>query len=331
MILFSSPSTCRQGKNIIIPVLLLASFFLIGQTLFAGSEKSSTVARNTNLQHGFEKKIIISIEEKDFSGRLLKISGLFLNLPYRGGPLGEGLRGKYDQDPLYRFDCFDCTTYVETVLALAKARSFPEFKNLINMVRYRRGIVSYRERNHFTSLDWIANNIQAGFTEDITRKIGGKLTRLAKCRINKYQWYQNKKKSELRLFKARVATESLRLIKQFREEGRRFPQTGEKVELPYILIKSFFSEMGDAKLLSSIPTGVIINIVRPDWDLRGLIGTKLLISHQLLGIRKNDGKLYVRHASSLKKKVVEESFLKYLGKYQKSYSIKGININLIKS
>ena len=39
----------------------------------------------------------------------------FLGAPYMNSPLGEDVAP--DSDPLIRFDAFDCTTFVETVLA----------------------------------------------------------------------------------------------------------------------------------------------------------------------------------------------------------------------
>ena len=57
----------------------------------------------------------------DLLTRLTVISEYFKGRPYVLGNLGEGSQGKYDQEPLYRTDVFDCTTYVETVIALAKA------------------------------------------------------------------------------------------------------------------------------------------------------------------------------------------------------------------
>ncbi len=65
-------------------------------------------------------------------------------IPYMVDPLGEGERGEFNNKPLYRFDGFDCTTFVETVIALALSRNADEFKDKINRVRYKDGIVSMK-------------------------------------------------------------------------------------------------------------------------------------------------------------------------------------------
>jgi hypothetical protein len=72
----------------------------------------------------------------------------------------------------------DCTTFVETSLALAqtaKSRdfSFESFKKKLTNIRYREGKLNqYPSRLHYFS-DWIFDNQQKGIIQDITRKIGG--------------------------------------------------------------------------------------------------------------------------------------------------------------
>lgn len=61
----------------------------------------------------------------------------------------------------------DCTTYVETVLALYACtkngqRSFAHFKHHLQQIRYRDGIISYPTRLHYFS-EWIDNNTIKGY------------------------------------------------------------------------------------------------------------------------------------------------------------------------
>jgi hypothetical protein len=76
---------------------------------------------------------------------------MFLGSRYLGDPLGEGLSGQYDQDDLYRFDGFDCTTFVETIMALAGASDFEHFERRMNAIRYEAGRIEFTARNHFPS------------------------------------------------------------------------------------------------------------------------------------------------------------------------------------
>ena len=72
----------------------------------------------------------------------------------------------------------DCTTFVETVLALArtavkKQSTWDEYCRQLTALRYRNGkIDGYLSRLHYFS-DWIANNEQKGFVTDITKISGG--------------------------------------------------------------------------------------------------------------------------------------------------------------
>jgi len=70
-------------------------------------------------------------------------------------------------------DQLDCTTFVETVLALCiadkrDARSFDGFKKALTDVRYRDGhLDGYASRLHYFS-DWIRNKEQMGFVKECT-------------------------------------------------------------------------------------------------------------------------------------------------------------------
>ncbi|MFX7825307.1 N-acetylmuramoyl-L-alanine amidase-like domain-containing protein, partial [Acinetobacter baumannii] len=74
------------------------------------------------------------------------------------GNAGEGDRDVFDQDPLWRLDVFDCTTFVETVLAASLATDRAGFERELFDIRYHDGRVRYLSRNHFPETDWIPNN-----------------------------------------------------------------------------------------------------------------------------------------------------------------------------
>jgi len=60
-----------------------------------------------------------------------------------------------------REDAFDCVTYNEFVLAAAMARDVPEFEDALRKIRYHKGEVAWRERNHYYA-DWSRNNVDNG-------------------------------------------------------------------------------------------------------------------------------------------------------------------------
>ena len=73
---------------------------------------------------------------------------------------------------------FDCVTYVETMLALARvlsdgAPTFERFQDELREIRYRDGrIDGYASRLHYFS-EWIRDNEEAGLVRNITRELGG--------------------------------------------------------------------------------------------------------------------------------------------------------------
>lgn len=58
-------------------------------------------------------------------------------------------------------DRFDCVTYIETVLALARAATVEQFANNLRQLRYAGGQVNWKSRNHYMTT-WIRNNARAG-------------------------------------------------------------------------------------------------------------------------------------------------------------------------
>ena len=90
--------------------------------------------------------------------------------------------GTLDRDSVEKLQPYlqetDCTTFVETVLALArtavkKQSTWDEYCRQLTALRYRNGkIDGYLSRLHYFS-DWIANNEQKGFVTDITKISGG--------------------------------------------------------------------------------------------------------------------------------------------------------------
>ena len=67
----------------------------------------------------------------------------------------------------------DCTTFVETVLALAladkdKERNFGSFKKALQHIRYRGGVLNgYPSRLHYFS-EWIKDNERKGIVKERT-------------------------------------------------------------------------------------------------------------------------------------------------------------------
>lgn len=97
----------------------------------------------------------------------------FLGNPYTTSTL----EGQAEERLVINLREFDCTTFVETVIALSKelkkddAQSFEGFMDNVQWMRYRDGkIKGYTTRIHYSS-DWVYENTQ--IFDNITVKLGG--------------------------------------------------------------------------------------------------------------------------------------------------------------
>ena len=104
----------------------------------------------------------------------------FLGRPY----VHYTLEGNPTEQLVVNLQQFDCTTFIETTLALAltdqeltanyrPVQAEPVFRKYLTKIRYRNGqIDGYASRLHYLS-DWLRDNERKGFIQDITHEIGG--------------------------------------------------------------------------------------------------------------------------------------------------------------
>jgi hypothetical protein len=259
-------------------------------------------------------------DETSLTKRMDLISKTFLGLPYgKGGPLGEGASGKYDQDPLYRFDTFDCTTYVETIMSLALSRDVNEFELHQDKIRYENGEVEYLKRNHFTDLQWIPFNIENGYMTEINQTVAAPSDiKTAEAMINFPAWLKSIKLEEL-VIPSASQSEKETILDELHAEAVNYVQRPAIVK--YIPIDTIVARPA---MLNKIQSGTVVNFVRPNWDLTDVIGTHQNISHQ--GFLFRVGKvLYLRHAST-SGNVMELPFIEYLKKFVNHPTLKGIHL-----
>ncbi|HVJ64732.1 MAG TPA: N-acetylmuramoyl-L-alanine amidase-like domain-containing protein [Bdellovibrionota bacterium] len=248
----------------------------------------------------------------DLGQRVESFSSLLLGRPYLRDPLGEGRYGTVDRDPQITLKHFDCTTYVETVLALALSPEGMQSEVLQNLarLRYRNGRVDYFARNHFIDADWIPNN--RWLLEDVTARLGGEAeVTTATALVDKAAWYE--------------------------KNGQESPdrEATREVSLPYVKLSAIFDDKGavvDDRILRRMPDVAVVNIVRPNWDRVEKIGTSLNVSHQGIVVRKADGQIYLRHASETgESRVVEILFTEYLKGFLESPTVRGFNVLQIRN
>jgi hypothetical protein len=236
-------------------------------------------------------------------GGVVEDSARLLGAPYAESPLGEGEGSKVDDDPLWRFDAFDCVTFVETALALSTTDSQEDFEKAMNAIRYRDGEVSFIARNHFMNPDWIANNARLvrDATADVA-KAAGIDARIRRTLLDRKSWFK----------------------KTHRIDADLEPQ---EVRLAYISVADI-SEARE-KFARAIGAAMIANIVVEDAKAAEKYGTDNDIAHT--GFLIPAGKtLTFRHASSRAGKVVDVDFFDYLKSLGKNKKYIGVNLLEIK-
>ena len=110
----------------------------------------------------------------------VQTAGTLLGKPY----VYHTLEGNQHEQLVVNLQAFDCTTFIETTLALALARhEVPPkhspaqleaiFRRYLTKLRYRNGqIDGYASRLHYLS-DWLRDNERKGILQDVTRELGG--------------------------------------------------------------------------------------------------------------------------------------------------------------
>ena len=100
---------------------------------------------------------------------IIAIGSSFLNAPYQESTLEVPGKEKL----ILNLAGFDCTTFVETVLALAgcaiQGKITPtQFRKTLKLIRYRQGIISgYSSRLHYFT-DWLRDNEKKEILKDIS-------------------------------------------------------------------------------------------------------------------------------------------------------------------
>ncbi|OHX65178.1 N-acetylmuramoyl-L-alanine amidase-like domain-containing protein [Flammeovirga pacifica] len=232
----------------------------------------------------FETKIDslnkIDLDSLNPSQKITSIAETFLGEPYMEKTLDIDIK---KETVVINFTGFDCTTFVENMIALTKLytgdqnekyRTLEHYASILEHIRYRNGkLKGYTSRLHYFT-DWVRNNQAKGIVKDITVEIGGqtydKNIDFMSTHITAYD----------QLVKNDSAISAIRLIE---DDLNQTP-------LSQIYIKDI------SKVESKIQSGDIIALV---CNVKGLD-----VAHVGLALRKEDGRIYLLHASQSKGKVV---------------------------
>jgi len=111
-----------------------------------------------------KQTLAVARADEVIAERIDRFSRHFVGYPYTPFPL----IGSADTPEVFTatLDGFDCVTYIETILALARAADPDAFVENLRTIRYEDGRIDWRRRNHYMT-GWIRNNRREGIVEPI--------------------------------------------------------------------------------------------------------------------------------------------------------------------
>lgn len=237
----------------------------------AGQPLSEWTAKDSLFFEQFPDRLHRSIEWAKF----------FVGTPYKAATLEVG----DDFRTVVNLSAFDCTTFVENVVALVFVDELTQtsFTKVLTQLRYRLGKPEgYSSRLHYFS-EWITENEKKGFVVDITQNLGG-------IRIKKAIDFMTKHRE---FYPALEDTNNYKRLQQIEEKqsnSRRYVIPKDKI----------------AQCINEIKEGDIIAFAT---NIEGLDFVHLGIA--ILG--EQTGKVHLLHASSKQGAVVisQEPLVEY--------------------
>lgn len=237
--------------------------------------------------------------ENDNTNWMLYFGRKLKGVPY----VAKTLEGNSKEQLIVNLRQLDCTTYVETVLALTqcvknKKTGFADYCHYLRMIRYRDGKVGYTTRLHYFT-DWISDNERMGFVKENTQPNS--------------------------VFSARQTLD----INFMSTHISLYPMLVNRPDRVKVIADSERALIG--RVIPYIPKGEISDTplfheAIHDGDIIAICTNKagLDTSHIGIAVWHEDG-LHMLHASQLSKKVIEDP-LKLSDYMQKHPSQKGVRV-----
>lgn len=215
------------------------------------------------------------VEGKTLAETTVNIGRQFLGKPY----ISHTLDTNPTEQLVVNLREFDCTTYLETVLALSlawheagsKQKSFlfeQTFRNYLTKLRYRDGrIDGYASRLHYFS-DWLRDNERKGLLVDVTHTLPGNMSVAKPMSYMTTATYKYPQLNNPAVFKQVAQTEALLSQQSF----------------------SFIPKKAITLAEAQLREGDIIMLMttRPGLDMK----------HVGLAVRHPNGRIHLLHASS---------------------------------
>jgi len=227
----------------------------------------------------------LTIEEK-----LTYYSERFLKAPYDINCQGDGPNARYEQQPLLNLKKVNCMTYCEIVLALSLSEYYEEMFNILQHLRYYKGIIGMATRNHYTMADWLPAN--SWCLDDVTQQIGGKDTTQLSRIISHRKFFEGKGITDIPVY-----------------------MPDQEITIDYVPLKKL------KKHTAQLNSGDIVALIQ---DMPGIFS-----AHMLLIIKKDDF-VFFRHASRKAEKVIDSAFDDYISELSKDSKYLGMSFMRVK-
>ncbi|ANQ48124.1 DUF1460 domain-containing protein [Flammeovirga sp. MY04] len=257
-----------------------ATICLLFITFYGKCQVTCSIPNKKAFEERVDSLNKIDLDSLNQSQKVIKIAQTFLGEPYMEKTLEVDTK---KETIVVNFTGFDCTTFVENMIGLSKLytgeenekyRTLNHYVSILEHIRYRDGKLNgYTSRLHYLT-DWVRNNEAKGILHDITEEIGGET----------YDKEINFMSTHITAYNQLVDNDSAVT------EIRKVEANINKKPLSQIYIKDI------AKVEDKIQPGDIIALV---CKVKGLD-----VAHVGLAIRKDDGRIYLLHASQSKGKVV---------------------------
>ena len=218
----------------------------------------------------FEKKIsqLSEIDGAEMGNTIVSVGKSFVGMPY----VAQTLEVNEEETLIVNLREFDCTTYVENVMAFSllvtkEEESINAFTSILQNIRYRDGEVNgYPSRLHYFT-DWIRDNQKKGLVKDVTREIGGE-------KLDKQINFMSTHRDLYPMLKSDASVEEIASAENALSEESLYFLSREKVSEAEHLIQN-----GDIIALATSIEG-------------------LDVTHTGFAIRDKDNRIHLLHASS---------------------------------
>ncbi len=254
-------------RRVLIALLLFFSSQFFGQTIYSPEDSAVCVSK-------FDFALSDSLYSKPIEEAVVEIAKSFIGEEYQAHTLEKGEK----ETLVVHLTGFDCYTFIETSLALARLiktnkTDFADFEKEAENLRYRNGeLTDYSSRLHYFT-DWIFDMNKRGICKNVTKEIGGEPYDNQVYFMSKHPQYYERLKDNPEM------TDKIELIEKIISSRKYY-------YVPHEKIASVEDKIRSCDLLG-ITTGI----------------DGLDISHTGMAIRMDDGRIHLLHAPNVGKKV----------------------------